>query len=518
MYSASRPIYPVAGIREIEGKLIPSARPSLMERAGRAAAEDAVRLIMDRPGPILIACGPGNNGGDGFVMARQLAQAGREVQVAFAGDAQALPADAAKACADYQAAGGNMVSDLPAAPAQGWALVVDAIFGIGLKRPVEGRYAEWIRTLNAQSSPRMALDVPSGLDADTGQPLGTTFRASHTTTFIALKPGLLTNDGPDYCGEINVQRLDIDPPAWLPAAGHAVTPALFRAQLVPRPRNTHKGLYGDAAILGGNAGMVGAALLAGRAALWLGTGRVYVGLLDPKGPAVDFVHPELMLRQAARLPERLSALAIGPGLGTEESSVAELNAALAREIPLVLDADALNLAGRDPALQDRLAARQAPTVLTPHPAEAGRLLGITTAAVQADRLQAALEIAKCLRALVVLKGCGSIIATPDGRWFINGTGHPGMASAGMGDVLTGLVVGFLAQGWPAEAALIAGVHLHGAAADRLAREGIGPIGLSASETIDAARGVFNGWLIEAQQGDLREKPRDARPLLSLGAR
>lgn len=518
MYSASRPIYAVAGIREIETKLIPSARPSLMERAGRAAAEDAVRLIMDRPGPILIACGPGNNGGDGFVMARQLAQAGREVQVAFAGDAHALPADAAKACADYLAAGGNMVSDLPAAPAQGWALVVDAIFGIGLKRPVEGRYADWIRTLNAQSSPRMALDVPSGLDADTGQPLGATFRASHTTTFIALKPGLLTNDGPDYCGEINVQRLDIDPPAWLPAAGQAVTPALFRTQLVPRPRNSHKGLYGDAAILGGNAGMVGAALLAGRAALWLGTGRVYVGLLDPNGSAVDFAHPELMLRQASRLPERLSALAIGPGLGTEDASLAQLSSALAREIPLVLDADALNLIGRDPQLQAMLAARRAPSVLTPHPAEAGRLLGLTTAAVQADRLQAAIDIAARLHALVVLKGCGSIIATPDGRWFINGTGHPGMASAGMGDVLTGLVVGFLAQGWPAEAALIAGVHLHGAAADRLAREGIGPIGLSASETIDAARGVFNGWLIEAQQGDHREKPRDARPLLSLGAR
>lgn len=518
MYSASRPIYPVAGIREIEGKLIPSARPPLMERAGRAAAEDAVRLIMDRPGPILIACGPGNNGGDGFVMARQLTQAGRDVLVAFAGDTHALPAEAAKAYTDYIAAGGHLVSDLPAAPAQGWALVVDAIFGIGLKRPVEGRYAGWIQTLNAQPAPRMALDVPSGLDADTGQPLGSTFRATHTTTFISLKPGLLTNDGPDYCGEINVQRLDIDAPAWLPAAGHAVTPALFRNLLIPRPRNSHKGLYGDAGILGGNAGMVGAALLAGRAALWLGTGRVYVGVLDPNGPAVDIAHPELMLRSAAHLPERLSALAIGPGLGTEASSVAQLSAALTRNIPLVLDADALNLIGSDATLAARLSAREAPNVLTPHPAEAGRMLGVSTATVQADRLQAALEIARRHRAVVVLKGCGSIIAAPDGRWFINGTGHPGMASAGMGDVLTGLVLGFLAQGWPAEYALIAAVHLHGAAADRLAREGIGPIGLSASETIDAARGVFNGWLIEAQQGTHRETPRDTRPLLSLGGR
>lgn len=518
MFSAARPIYPVAGIRAIEQKLIPSARPSLMERAGRAAAEDAVRLIMDRPGPILIACGPGNNGGDGFVMARQLAQAGREVIVAFADNPAALPSEAAKAHADYLAAGGTVVSDLPAAPANGWALVVDALFGIGLKRPIQGRFAAWINTLNAQPAPRMALDVPSGLDADTGQPLGPTFRASHTTTFIALKPGLLTHDGPDYCGEISVQRLELDAPAWLPPTGHAVSPALFRGQLRPRPRNTHKGIYGDAGILGGNVGMVGAALLAGRSALWLGTGRVYVGLLDEHGPAVDFAHPELMIRRASQLPEHLSALAIGPGLGTQPASAAVLTAALARNIPLLLDADALNLIGADPALQAALAARLAPSVLTPHPAEAARMLGSDTASVQRDRLHAALEIARRHRALVVLKGCGSIIAAADGRWFINSTGHPGMASAGMGDVLTGLVVGLLAQGWPPEAALIAAVHLHGAAADRLAREGIGPIGLSASETIDAARGIFNGWLIEAQREIQRDTGRDFRPAAALGGR
>ena len=501
MFSPLRPIYPVAGIREIEDKLIPNARPPLMERAGRAAAQDAVRLIMDRPGPILVACGPGNNGGDGFVMARQLAQAGREVVVAFSSAAERLPAEAAKAHADYLAAGGSIVSDLPAAPTNGWALVVDALFGIGLGRPIEGRYASWIQTLNAQPCPRMALDVPSGLDADTGQPLGATFRATHTTTFIALKPGLLTNDGPDHCGEISVQRIDIDidAAAWRPARGHAIAPSLFRHLLQPRPRNTHKGLYGDAAILGGHAGMVGAALLAGRAALWLGTGRVYVGLLDPAGPAVDFAHPELMLRRADTLPERLSALAIGPGLGTEHASAAALANALTRPIPLLLDADALNLVAGDATLRQALCARGTATVLTPHPAEAARLLGTDTASVQADRLRAALELARRYRALVVLKGCGSIVALPDERWFINGSGHSGMASAGMGDVLSGLVTGLLAQGWPPESALVAGVHLHGAAADRLAREGIGPVGLTASETIDTARGVFNGWLIEAQR-------------------
>lgn len=499
MFAPALPIYAVAGIREIEGKLIPSARPSLMERAGRAAAEDAVRLIMDRPGPILIACGPGNNGGDGFVMARQLRQAGREVVVAFAGEAATLPAEAAKAHADFMHTGGTTVSDLPAAPPGGWALVVDALFGIGLKRPLEGRLAAWIDSLNAQHAPRMALDVPSGLDADTGRPLGHTFRATHTTTFIALKPGLLTLDGPDYCGEISVQRLDIDAPAWLPMRGQAIRPSLFRPWLVPRPRNTHKGRHGDAGVLGGDRGMAGAALLAGRAALWLGAGRVFVGLLDPAAPSVDPFHPELMLRPAAALPETLSALAAGPGLGTGATAAALLAAAIARDTPLLLDADALNLLAHDPVLEAALATRNAASVLTPHPAEAARLLGCDTASVQADRLGTALALAARYRAHVVLKGCGSVIATPDGHWYINGTGHPGMATAGMGDVLSGLALSLLAQGWPAEQALIAAVHLHGAAADRLAREGIGPIGLTAGEVIDAARGVFNGWIIEAQR-------------------
>ena len=500
MFSPARPIYPVAGIREIEHTLIPSARPPLMERAGRAAAEEAVRLVMDRPGPILIACGPGNNGGDGFVMARQLAQAGRAVVVAFAGQAVGLPAEAAKAHADFVAAGGEIVTDLPAPPAAGWALVVDALFGIGLSRPIEGRLAAWIKALNAVDAPRMALDIPSGLDADTGRPLGPTFAATHTTTFIALKPGLLTHDGPDYCGEISVQRIDIDAAAWLAPKGVEIRPSLFRLHLRARPRNSHKGLYGDAAVLGGAAGMVGAALLAGRAALWLGAGRVYVGLVDERGPAVDLTHPELMLRHAGALPERLSALAIGPGLGTQATAEDLLAGALARDVPVVLDADALNLVASRPALLAGLRQRSAPTLLTPHPAEAARLLGCSTAAVQDDRLHAALELAQRNRAVVVLKGHGSIIASADGRWFINTTGHAGMASAGMGDVLTGLTLSLLAQGWPAEAALIAAVHLHGAAADRLAREGVGPIGLSASETIDAARAVFNGWLREASQG------------------
>ena len=499
MLQPPSPIYPVAGIRAIEALVKPHAQPSLMERAGRAAAEEAVRLTQDRSGQILIACGPGNNGGDGFVMARRLLQAGRQVTVAFADNPATLPADAAAAFAAWRAAGGETVSDFPAAPAGGWALVVDAIFGIGLKRPIEGRYATWIAALNAQESPRLAIDVPSGLDADTGRVLGAIFRATATLTFIALKPGLLTLDGPDHAGVVNVHRLDIEAAARLPPQGLQVRPAMVVPFLRPRLQNTHKGSYGDVGIVGGAAGMTGAALLAGRAALKLGCGRVIVGLVDECGPAVDFGQPELMLKRPEQVVEQATVLALGPGLGTSAVAAALVERAAASAKPLVLDADALNLLAVAPHLRPVVVTRTAPTLITPHPGEAGRLLDSDTASVQADRVAAALALAGRFHAHVVLKGSGSVLATPDGRWFINNSGHPGMASGGMGDVLTGLIASLLAQSWPAEPALLAAVHLHGAAADRLAREGVGPIGLTASEVAEASRGVFNGWMVKAAQ-------------------
>lgn len=491
------PIYPVSGIRAIEALVAPHAQPTLMERAGRASAEEAVRLTQDRAGHTLIACGPGNNGGDGFVMARRLLQAGRPVTVAFADDPATLPPDAAAAFAAWRAAGGETVSDFPAAPANGWALVVDALFGIGLRRPIEGRYAQWIRTLNAQPATRLAIDIPSGLDADTGRILGTVFQATATLTFLALKPGLLTLDGPDVAGTVHVHRLDIDPRAWLAPQGLQIHPEMLKGYLKPRRQNTHKGCYGDVGILGGARSMTGAALLAGRAALKLGSGRVLVGLIDDRATAVDFNQPELMLQEPEQVLEQAGVIALGPGLGRSVEAHAVLERAIRSNLPIVLDADALNLVAAAPALRDLVVLREAPTVMTPHPGEAGRLLGITTAEVQADRVASGLRLAQMYNALVVLKGSGSILARPDGQWLINSTGHPGMASAGMGDVLTGLIASLIAQGWPADTALLAAVHLHGAAADRLAREGIGPIGLTASEVVEAARGVFNGWVSQS---------------------
>jgi hydroxyethylthiazole kinase-like uncharacterized protein yjeF len=488
------PVYSVRDILDIERQCLPGAQPSLMERAGRAAAEDATRLIASRPGPVLIVCGPGNNGGDGLVLARELRRNGHQTVVVFAGDFSRLPKDAACAYANFLRAGGETLADLPAMPEGGWALVVDALFGIGLQRPIAGQMRGWIDTLNTLPTLRLAIDIPSGLEANTGRVLGACLRATHTTTFIALKPGLLTRDGPDHCGEISLQRIGIEATDHVPPAGHCVDTPLFAAHLTPRLRNTHKGVYGDACVLGGAPGMAGAALLAARAALWLGAGRVYACLSDPAAPGIDPGQPELMLRLADRIPEHLGAMAAGPGLGTFDAAERLLQTVISLEIPLLLDADALNLVSLRPALADALRARQAATLLTPHPAEAGRLLGARTDEVQADRVAAAIEIARNYRAFTALKGCGSVIATPDGRWFINTTGNPGMASAGMGDVLSGLALALLAQGWPAEAALLCAVHLHGAAADRLVADGIGPVGLTASETIAAARGVFNEWL------------------------
>ena len=247
--------------------------PPLMERAGRAAADLAKQLIGGSRAPVLVCAGPGNNGGDAFVVARLLAAAGHRIVVAFAGAADKLPADARAALAAWRQAGG---SEVRAIPPRRYALAIDGLFGIGLTRPLSGLHAELVDTINAQDCPVLALDVPSGLDAETGRVMGKAVRATHTATFIALKPGLLTLDGPDHCGETSVHTLDL---AFADGDGTRLTRNLFRPQLTPRTRNSHKGSFGSAGILGGAPGMAGAALLAGRAALQLGAGRVYVGML-----------------------------------------------------------------------------------------------------------------------------------------------------------------------------------------------------------------------------------------------
>jgi hydroxyethylthiazole kinase-like uncharacterized protein yjeF len=376
-----------------------------------------------------------------------------------------------------------------------WGLVVDGLFGIGLGREIAGDHARMVRYANEQACPVLALDVPSGIDADTGRVLGYAVRATHTVTFIALKPGLLTLDGPDHCGVTTVSELDLDVRKLLPPSGWVAGPELFRGILKPRPRNFHKGMAGSLGILGGAAGMTGAALLAGRAALKLGAGRVYVGLLADDGLSVDLAAPELMLRHADDvLGQDLDALVAGPGIGSGERAETLVGAVIASDIPCVLDADALNVMAASPDLRKACARRSADTLLTPHPAEAGRLLGESTATVQANRVQAARDLSRHFNAHVVLKGNGSIVVARDNHWFVNTSGNPGMASAGMGDVLAGLLGSLLAQRYSGESSLVLGVHLHGCAADALVRSGAGPVGLAAGELIEPARRLWNAWL------------------------
>lgn len=459
------PIYLTEQIRRIE-QAAALAVPTLMERAGAAAAELAARLASEKHKDVLVLAGPGNNGGDARVVAARLEEQFFRVTVA------STPEE---------------LQDKP------WGLVVDGLFGIGLARDIEGPYARLVHYANRSRCPVLALDVPSGLHSDTGRVLGHAVRATHTITFIALKPGLLTLDGPDHCGEVSVADLGVEPA--ITATAWVASPSLFREAMKRRPRNFHKGMAGSLAVLGGARGMTGAALLAGRAALKLGAGRVYLGLVDEVQSAVDTLNPELMIRHADdALGLDLDAMVIGPGLGESERAETLLGAALASDIACVLDADALNLIAENPDLRQACARRSAETLVTPHPAEAARLLASSLAAVQRDRLKAARMIAENLNVHVVLKGNGSVLAARDGHWFINASGNPGMASAGMGDVLAGMLGALLAQRYSGESAMVLGTHLHGAAADALVRAGEGPIGLTAGEVADAARRLWNAWL------------------------
>jgi hydroxyethylthiazole kinase-like uncharacterized protein yjeF len=413
---------------------------------------------------VLILAGPGNNGGDARVMARVLQQRGTAVVVVGPGDA---------------------------VPDGEYGLTVDGLFGIGLTRPITGPYADLIARINEFAGPVLALDIPSGLDGDTGRILGIAVRATHTLSFIGGKPGLYTLDGPDHCGKVSVVDLGLRLDGF---PGSLLAVDDFREHLTPRKNNSHKGSYGSLAVIGGGAGMTGAALLAARAGLMLGAGRVFVGLLQAL--AVDPLQPELMLRSPDDALAQATTAVVGPGLGASDVAVEILRRVASADFPVLLDADALNLLAAHPVLAARVARRSQATLVTPHPAEAARLLSLTTEAVQADRVGAALELAKRFKAHVALKGCGTVVAHPDGRWRINTTGNPGLASGGSGDVLSGMAGALLAQGWPAAAALSAAVHLHGAAADALAAAGEGPIGIAAGELIPVARTLLNRWIAD----------------------
>jgi hydroxyethylthiazole kinase-like uncharacterized protein yjeF len=486
-------LYTCAQIRAIEhaaqGRLAPGI---LMERAGSAAAHFALELLGGgAAGAALVLAGPGNNGGDGLELAAHLARRGVAVEVVHVAGERPPSLEAARALERARAAGVRFIDGIPAG--RPWRLVVDALFGIGLARPLAGRaraLAEWTAGVDC---PVLALDVPSGLDADTGAivgPDGAAVKATHTITFLGNKPGLHTGDGCDHAGAVRVDGLGADVLHGESAQACLNGTALFSACLAPRRRNSHKGSYGDVVVLGGAHGMAGAAVLAARAALYGGAGRVFAAMLDA-GVGFDALQPEIMFRDAAGTAFESRTVVAGPGMGDSSTAMRLFGKALDAHGPLVVDADALNLVAASPELQERLAAHAGQAVLTPHPLEAARLLGVTVPVIQADRLENARELAMRLNAVVVLKGAGSVIARPDGFVAVNTTGNPGLATGGSGDVLAGFTGALLGQGWPAWEAALGAVWMHGAAADRLVADGVGPVGLTAGELPRALRAVLN---------------------------
>lgn len=471
------PLHDAAASRAAEAAALADTPPhALMRRAGFGVARLALALA-PYARTVAVLAGPGNNGGDGLVAARHLQAAGKAVRVVLTGDGAALPADAADALAAAQAAGVPIANALDEDPAD---LIVDALLGLGTRRAPEGRIAAAITWAATRRAPILAVDLPSGLHPDSGQPLGEAcVRADATLSLLTLKPGLFTGQGRDHAGQVWFDDLGVT------AGGETARLAGAPAAAVRRHAQ-HKGSFGDLAVVGGAPGMAGAAWLAARAALAAGAGRVYCSLLDADAPLLDPARPELMGRTTwwRSPPATLATSTVVAGCGGGQVVREALPALLAHAGRLVLDADALNVLAADLSLQRLLTRRSQPTVLTPHPLEAARLLGTTVAAVQADRLEAAQRLAERLGCVVVLKGSGSIVAAPGALPSVNPTGNALLATAGTGDVLAGWLGGLWAAGGDAFDIAVAAVWQHGHAADRAQAAGAARP-LRAADLVDA---------------------------------
>lgn len=448
------PLFDNAATRRIEG--IHSESPageSLMQRAGLAVAR-LVLALAPHARLVWIPCGPGDNGGDGLEAAIQLHRMGKKVVVSELPRTNARAGDASKAYLRAVEAGVIFQAQAPT----GFDFCVDALFGIGKFDHFDSLCQTWIAHINASKCPVLSVDVPTGLQADTGISSTHSVRAHFTLCLLTLKPGLFTAEGRDLCGEIWFHSLGFKH-TQLPMAYLSGPPS---SRL--RDHNTHKGSFGDVAVIGGDAGMAGAAILAARAALHGGAGRVYVGLLAKDVPALDANFPELMLRDARTLP--IETMAVVAGCGGGPAMAACLLEVVQRARHLVLDADALNHLALSADAQHALTRRPAgSTVLTPHPLEAARVLAISVAEVQANRIAAAKSLADQWQCVVVLKGSGSVIAAPGKPAYINPTGNARLATAGTGDVLAGLIVSYLAQHQDAFSASCDAVYRHGQIAD-----------------------------------------------------
>ncbi len=484
-------VYSVAAVRNfdrcaIEREGIPGY--TLMSRAGAFAYRSLLETWPDVTACVVV-CGSGNNAGDGYVIAR-LALADQRLGTVIAlTDPEKLAGDAKSAYEEFVSAGGRVESWGGSLP-EDVDLVVDAVLGSGLERDVEGRFAQAVNAMNALDVPVVAIDLPSGLHGDTGEVLGCAVDADMTVTFVGLKPGLYLGKGPAHCGAVRFSGLDIPE-----RCRETRKPTLLRfgreqARAILRPRNqdAHKGDFGHVLVVGGGPGMPGAARLCAEAALRTGAGRVSVAAHPDNVAAIVSSRPEIMVHGVndaealQRLVERADVVAFGPGLGQSGWARSLYPVIESLDAPMVWDADALNLLAENPVSVTQ-------GILTPHPGEAARLLAISTDGVQRDRLGSVRSLAERFAGTVVLKGACTLVS--DGAIErVCDAGNPGMATAGMGDVLTGVIAGLLSQGLPSTDAAVNGVLVHAMAGD-LAAAASGERGLLASDLFDGIRTIVN---------------------------
>jgi len=485
-------LYRAAQVREMDRYVIEQLGISgtvLMERAG-AAAFQLLRQQWPTAATLTVVCGTGNNAGDGYVVARLAAEAGLKVEVLQLGDANRLQGDA------LAAAQRLFSSDItPLAFDQAYLantdVIVDGILGTGLSGPVSGDYAAAITAINSADVPVLALDIPSGLNADNGRIMGCAVHAAATISFIGLKRGLFTGDGPDCCGRVVFDSLSLPTPVYAQQTIEAELVGYERLKqlLTPRGRSAHKGHYGHVLVIGGEAGYTGAVRMTGEAAARIGAGLVSVGTRQAHAAQLNSSRPELMVHGVedatgfARLAEKANVIAIGPGLGQAEWGKMLLGLACDSGLPLVADADALNLLAQFPRKRQNW-------ILTPHGGEAARMLGQSSREIQEDRFTAVRELQAQYGGYVILKGAGSLVAGPDLPVHVCSEGNPGMASGGMGDVLTGILAGLLAQGFNLADTACLGVCLHAAAGDAAAKSA-GERGMLATDLMPWVRRLAN---------------------------
>ena len=493
--SLPKKLYLAAQVREldriaIEEFSIPGL--TLMESAGDAAYQ-LMRFKWPEAERILVLCGPGNNGGEGYILARLARDDGLPVQLQQIGDHSKLAGDALLA-AEQCNASGLKPKIFSKAALDNCDVIIDALLGTGLDREVTGHWQEVINAINHCNVPVLSLDIPSGLNADTGHIMGCAVNADATISFIGLKQGLFTGQGVEYAGDVHFNNLDV--PDEIGTKVNSMTEQItlddLQSFLTPRSKSSHKGSYGHVLVVGGEYGFAGAARLCAEAAARTGAGLISLATHMDHAGYITTAVPEIMAHatedsiELIPLLEKANVVAIGPGLGQSIWSMSLFSKVLESELPLVVDADALNLLAQEPVYSDRW-------VLTPHPGEAARLLNCDTNTIQSDRVTAAKEVQKKFGGVVVLKGSGTVIVDGEEKVSICSAGNPGMASGGMGDVLTGVIAGLIAQktslGLDIGDAARLGVCLHAAAGDNAAVDG--ERGMLASDLMPWIRQLLN---------------------------